>query len=150
MHLSRLILTGTTVLALSLAAGCSDDPDEQADAEPTTSANPTKEARNACEADVELTGDVKKSWTGEAFAITENQSGPVLYRATKGNATLTLLAGDDQFDALGTLTVGKKRFTTSSGTVDVDPDGKGAEVDADASGSGDKGGDAHIVATFTC
>ena len=149
MHLSRLMLTGTTLLALSLVGGCSDDPEVKADAEPSTSVNPTKEARNACEAEVEVTGDVETSWSGEAFTITENTSGPVLYRATKGKATLTLLAADDNFDAIGTLAVGKKRFTTQSGTVEVDPEGKGAEVDADASDNSSES-KVHIVASFTC
>ena len=151
MHLSRLMLTGTTLLALSLVGGCSDDSETpDADSSPTVSANPTKEARTGCEADVEVTGDVKKSWSGEAFVITENKSGPVLYRSTKGKATLTLLAGDDDFDALGTLTVGKKRYTTQSGTVDVDPEGKGAEVDAEATGASGSGEAVTIVASFTC
>lgn len=144
MRLTRTLAAGTTVLALSLLAGCSDDADTEAD-EP----NPTVEARTACEADVALTGKVEQSWTGEGFVITENRSGPVIYRAADGKATLTVFAAEGEFPAVGSLTVGKKTYTTQGDTVEADAEGAGADVDAEA--RADKPSDVvEIVASIDC
>lgn len=147
----------TALLASGLAAtvllgGCSgdDSSDSEADASPTRKPRTTEEVRTQCEADVEITGAVKQSWTGEGFVITENQSGPVLYRAEKGKTQLTLLSAEGEFDALGQLRVGTKNYTTQQdGTLEVDDEGSGAEVDADATGT-DGNDRVHITATIDC
>ena len=107
------------------------------------------EARTECEAEVELTGKIEKSWSGEAFVITENRSGPVLYRSTQGKLTLTVFGAEGDFDALGSLSTGKESYTTQGGDFEVDTDGGGAEVDADARGN-DSGKTVHITASFDC
>ena len=157
MHLSRLMLTGTTLLALSLVGGCSDDSETpEGDSSPTASTNPTEEARTECEADVKLTGAVKKAWSGEAFVITENRSGPAQYKASKGKITLTVLAGEgsgeEEQPALAIVSAKGQNYTaqaSESDTIEADADGASASVDAEARGMGGGKG-VTIVASFTC
>lgn len=152
---SSLASTLSTGLATGLAAtvllsGCGGDDSGDSDADPTRKPRTTEEVRTQCEADVELTGAVEQSWTGEGFVITENQSGPVLYRAEKGTTQLTLLSADGEFDALGQLRVGKQSYTTQAdGTLEVDDQGTGAEVDTDATGT-DGNDRVHITASIDC
>ena len=149
---SLAVLVASGLAATVLLGGCSggDSSDGDADASPTRKPRTTEEARTQCEADVEITGAVKQSWSGEGFVITENQSGPVLYRAEKGRTQLTLLSAEGEFDALGQLRVGAKSYTTQAdGTLEVDDQGTGAEVDADATGT-DGNDRVHITATIDC
>lgn len=134
------------VCSLGLLAGCSDDAGGEADGTPTSA--PTEEQRGACEAEVELTGGLDASWSGEGFVVTENRSGPVLYKTSHQKLTLTLLGEDDDFPAVASLTTKQGTLSGSEGTIDVDPEGGGAEVETTLTGG--QGKPVDLVATFTC
>lgn len=143
------------LLPLGLLAGCSGDDGAEpgTDGSPTGSADAdkagdTEEKRAECSAEVTVSGAVKASWKGDAFAVTENRSGPAIYKTSKKKFTLTLLAGDGDIPAVASLATKKGSFSGADGTLDVDPDGGGAEVDAELRGSGGK--TANLVATITC
>ena len=131
------------LLALGLLAGCGGD--ESDDPAPGSA---TEEQRGECEAEVEATGAVEASWTGEAFVVTENRSGPTVYKAADGATTLTVLAANGDFPAVASLATRKGGFSGSEGTLDVDADGAGATVEATLK-SGD-GASTDVVATITC
>ena len=131
------------LLSLGLLAGCGGDESDEPDP-----SGATEEQRAECEAEVEVTGAVKASWTGEAFVVTENRSGPTVYKAADGASTLTVLSADGDFPAVASLSAKQGGFSGSDGALDVDPDGGGATVEATLkSGSGKS---ADLVATITC
>lgn len=140
----------SVLCAMSVLSSCSgDDTPESAGKSASPSSTSTVEARNGCTADVELTGAVKKKWSGDAFSITENQSGPVQFRTVKGKFSLVVFGADDAFDALASLSTPKGGYTTQGGKVEVDDKNGGAEIDADATPSG-AGKSVHITASFDC
>ncbi|MCW2791873.1 MAG: hypothetical protein JWO76_971 [Nocardioides sp.] len=148
MHASRWIPALVTVFALGALSSCSSDDGDADSPEASPTANSTVESRNACTADVEVTGAVEKSWSGDASSITENRSGPVQYFATKGKVTLQVLAAEGDFDAIATLTTPRASYTSQGGTVEADDKGAGAKVDADATAT--KGKPVHITASIDC
>ncbi len=97
---------------------------------------------------MDLSGAVKASWTGEAFVVTENRSGPVLYKAANKGNTLTVLGEDGDFPALASLATKKGSFSGGDGTFKVDDLGSGATVDATLQAGAGKSVD--VVATITC
>lgn len=144
MRSRGVLAVAALLLPLGLLSACSGDDDSDSPDEAVA----TVEQREECQAEVELTGDVKASWSGEAFVVTENRSGPVLYKTTDGSTTLTLLAAAEDFPAVASLTTKKDTFSGSEGDFEVAEDGSGAEVTATlASGSGKS---AELVASITC
>ena len=131
------------LLSLGLLAGCGGD--ESADPDPSAA---TEEQRAECEAEVEVTGAAKAAWTGDAFVVTENRSGPTVYKTTNGPNTLTLLSADGDFPAVASLATMKNSFSGSEGTLEVDEDGAGATVESTLKAGSGKSAD--LVATFTC
>lgn len=155
MRSPRLLLPA---LALSAAltgvlAGCSGDDDSEPapDATPSESRKPMTETeeRDECTVDVAITGKVARSWTGEASVITQNQSGPVQYVASRGPVSLTVLGEDGDFPALATVTKGRTTYTSQGGEITAEADGAGAEVDVEALPSG-PGRGIQVTASFTC
>ncbi len=140
-------LSASFLLSLGLLAGCGGDDDPTADPSKATD-GATTEQRGECEAEVELGGAVKASWTGEAFVVTENRSGPVLYKAANKGNTLTVLGENGDFPALASLTTKKGTFSGGEGTFEVDEEGSGATVDAALKAGAGKSVD--VVATITC
>jgi hypothetical protein len=134
------------LLPLGLLAGCSGDDEPDSDA-PDPAATKT-ETRAACTAEVTVKGGVKARWKGDAFAVTENRSGPTVYKTAKGPNTLTVLAEDGDSPSLASLATKKDSYSGSEGTFEVDPDGSGAEVEATLRGGG--GTSAELVASITC
>lgn len=156
MHFSRLILTGSTVLALSLAAGCSDDPDSPADDASPTGAATTAEQQASksrdCKVDVTVSGAVEATWKGEGQAQVQRSAGPpAFYQASKGENSIAVYAEGEDFERSAVVSVGGATFTTEQGAdgVEARPNGRGASVDADATGV-DPDSQVRIVATFTC
>lgn len=131
------------LLALGLLAGCGGDEPEEPD--PLAA---TEEQRGECEAEVEVTGAVTASWTGEAFVVTENRSGPTLYKSVDGKKTLTLLAAEGDFPAVASLSTNQGNFSGSDGTLEVDAEGSGATVETTLSAGA--GTSADLVATISC
>jgi len=144
-------LSASFLLSLGLLAGCGGDEDSSADPGSDSSQateGATTEQRGECEAEVELSGAVKASWTGEAFVVTENRSGPVLYKAANKGNTLTVLGEDGDFPALASLATKKGNFSGGEGSFKVDDEGSGATVDATLQAGAGKSVD--VVATITC
>lgn len=159
MHLSRLMLTGTTLLALSLVGGCSDDSDTQdtANKEPAPTASNEQEGAASsksrdCKVDVAVSGDVEASWKGPGQAqVQKSASPPAFYQAAKGKNSIAVYAEGGDFQRSAVVTVNGNTYTTEQGAsgVDAEPNGKAATVDADAGGV-KPNSLVHIVASFTC
>jgi len=149
------MLTGTTVLALSLEAGCSDDSDSpEAEGTSPTAAkgeNAGTKSRD-CKVDVAVSGDVEVTWKGKGQAqVQKSASPPAFYQASKGKNSLSVYAEGEDFERSAVVTVTGNTYTTEQGAdgVDARPNGKGATVDADASGV-EPDSQVRVVATFTC
>lgn len=140
---SRVAPAAALLVCLGLVSGCGgDDPDE-----PDTAAS-TVEQRGECEAEAKVTGAVKASLSGEAFVVTENRSGPVVYKIEDGPTVLTVLGEDGETPAIAALATKKGGFSGAEGTIEVDPDGGGVELDTTLQGDG--GASVDVVATITC
>lgn len=143
-------------LALSfglVVSGCSGDDQPgtpELNTPPSSRTGTTEEARTACEADVTVEGNVRRAWTGEGFVITENRSGPALYRAQDGPVTLTVYGPEEDRKAYAVVNAKGENYTTQpdEGTVEADPGGGSAKVESPASGFGGRSVD--VTASLSC
>ena len=155
MRLSRSLLALIALCLVSGLTACSGDDSTSDAGAPTTKPSPTmtEEARTDCKVEVDLSGDVERTFKGKGFATTENTSGPpAFYQASGKGFSISLYAEGNGFkDASAVVTVKKVTYTTQpgSGDVEVDDSGKGGTVDADADGIKP---DAlvHVKASFDC
>lgn len=152
---ARTTLAAALIAALSLLGACSDDDkDPAADPSPSERTNTATEQRVDCEAEVAYKGGkTEGGWSGKAFAITENRSGPVQYRTEKGKASLAVFGEEsEEQPAFAMLKVKGATYTGTAAeglTIEGDPDGAGAEVDGELNGMGALPS-LEVTATITC
>ncbi|WP_232677657.1 hypothetical protein [Nocardioides sp. R-C-SC26] len=110
---------------------------------------------DACDAQVEVTGEVAADWQGDGVVSTsESDVAPLAtYQSADGGAVLTLYAEGNGFDASAILLVGTDQsYGTSidADGLDIADDGSGATIDADFVSPLGTETDVHVVATFAC
>lgn len=144
-------LLATALLALT-ACGGSDSAEGGSDGDDPGSF-PTLES-GGCEADVEITGDVEASFSGDASVETSESSGPpAFYQVSDDDLVLSIYASGNGFDATFLLSDGADGQyggpLTGAAADAVSADGSGARIDAD----GDEVAGTrriHVTATVTC
>ena len=145
------MLAVTAVLAVSGLAACGGSEGSGSDGKGDTASAPESQA--PCTADVELTGAVRKSWSGDGYVNTGGDK-QAFYKTSKGKKSVSIIPGQDDQPATPIVAAKGLTFTVQpgEGTVDVDPDGGGAKVDADAVTTTKKGKTVtvHVVADFDC
>ncbi|MDT9591971.1 hypothetical protein RDV89_02765 [Nocardioides zeae] len=140
------------------AAGGSDGgtgPDEGVEGEASTGEPLPELEGEECDAEVEITGALEASWSGDAVTASGGASGaPALYQAvSEDGVSVTVNAGGPGFDAAvlvadaGGMTYGS---TPGADGVDASADGTGATVDTELLAPELPGEAARVVATFSC
>lgn len=151
------------ITALVALSGCSGDDsspessnnESEATGRVTPSETPTKRPvrESDCQADVELTGAIKASWSGEATAKRGGYEKFTSYTTSNGDVTVSVLPAAKGVPATPVVTKGGETFTVQpkTGKVKVDKKGGGAEIDAKAvRTTGGKTRTVAIKATFDC
>jgi len=155
MRLTRALPVVTVLCLASALSACSGEDSKGDAATPSARSSAAQPAKQTdCTAKVDLTGDVRASFEGKGFAITQSTSGPpAFYQAAGKGFSISLYAEGNGFkDASAVVTAKKKvTYTTQpgSGDVEVDASGKGGQVDADAAGI-KPGSLVHVKASFDC